>query len=161
LISNFFINRPVAANVIAFMTVILGIVALLNLPVERYPNITPPTIQVTANYPGASAQVMSDTVAAPLEQQINGVENMIYMTSTSSSNGSYSLTVTFEVGTDLEEAQVLVQNRVALSEPFLPTDVRQQGISVKKQSSNILLAVSLTSPDETFDSLYLANYATL
>jgi len=105
--------------------------------------------------------VMSDTVAAPLEQQINGVENMIYMTSTSSSNGSYSLTVTFEVGTDLEEAQVLVQNRVALSEPFLPTDVRQQGISVKKQSSNILLAVSLTSPDETFDSLYLANYATL
>ena len=143
------------------MTVILGIVALLNLPVERYPNITPPTIQVTANYPGASAQVMSDTVAAPLEQQINGVENMIYMTSTSSSNGSYSLTVTFEVGTDLEEAQVLVQNRVALSEPFLPTDVRQQGISVKKQSSNILLAVSLTSPDETFDSLYLANYATL
>lgn len=161
MISNFFINRPVAANVIAFMTVILGIVGLVNLPVERYPNITPPTVQVTASYPGASARVMTDTVAAPLEQQINGVENMLSMTSTSSSNGSYSLTVTFEVGTDLEEAQVLVQNRVALAEPFLPADVRQQGISVKKRSTNILLAVSLTSPDGTFDSLYLSNYATL
>lgn len=161
MISNFFINRPVAANVIALMTLIMGGVGLWNLPVERYPNITPPTIQVTASYPGASAQVMSDTVAAPLEQQINGVENMLYMTSTSSSNGSYSLTVTFEVGTVLEEAQVLVQNRVALAEPFLPSDVRQQGISVKKQSTNILLVVSLTSSDKTFDSLYLSNYATL
>ena len=121
MISDFFINRPVAANVIAFLTVILGVVGLWNLPVERYPNITPPTIQVTASYPGASAQVMSDTVAAPLEQQINGVEDMLYMTSTSSSNGNYSLTVTFEVGTDLEAAQVLVQNRVALAEPFLPS----------------------------------------
>jgi multidrug efflux pump subunit AcrB len=160
-ISVFFINRPAAANVIAFLTIILGVVGLWCLPVERYPNITPPTIQVTASYPGASAQVMSDTVAAPLEQQINGVENMLYMTSTSSSNGSYSLTVTFEVGTDLEAAQVLVQNRVALAEPFLPTDVRQQAISVKKQSTNILLVISLTSPDETFDGLYLANYANL
>jgi len=160
-ISDFFINRPVAANVIAFMTVILGIVGVWFLPVERYPNITPPTIQVTASYPGASAQVMTDTVAAPLEQQINGVENMLYMSSTSSSNGSYSLTVTFEVGTNLEEAQILVQNRVALAEPFLPSDVRQQGISIRKQSSNILLVVSLTSPDNTFDSLYLSNYANL
>lgn len=161
MISNFFIQRPVAANVIALMTIILGLVGLWNLPVERYPNITPPTIQVIANYPGASAQVMTDTVAAPLEQQINGVENMLSMSSTSSSNGSYSLTVTFEVGTNIEDAQVLVQNRVALAEPFLPSDVRQQGISVKKQSSNILLVVSLTSPDKTFDSLYLSNYANL
>lgn len=161
MISNFFINRPVAANVIALMTLILGAVGLWNLPIEQYPNITPPTIQVTANYPGASAQVVTDTVAAPLEQEINGVENMMYMSSTSSSNGSYALTVTFHVGTDLEEAQVLVQNRVALAEPFLPNDVRQLGISVKKQSTNILLAVSLTSPDESFDSLYMSNYATL
>ncbi|MEO8268327.1 MAG: multidrug efflux RND transporter permease subunit [Aureliella sp.] len=161
MISNFFIHRPVAANVIAVMTVLLGLVGLWNLPVERYPNITPPTIQVTASYPGASAQVMTDTVAAPLEQQINGVENMLTMSSTSSSNGSYSLTVTFEVGTNVEEAQVLVQNRVALAEPFLPADVRQQGISVKKQSTNIILAVSITSPDQTFDSLYLSNYANL
>lgn len=161
MISNFFIDRPVAANVIAFMTVILGIVGLISLPVERYPNITPPTIQITASYPGANARVMTDTVAAPLEQQINGVENMLYMSSTSSSNGSYSLTVTFEVGTNLDDAQVLVQNRVALAEPFLPAEVRQQGISVKKQSTNILLVISLTSPDETFDSLYLSNYANL
>ena len=161
MISNFFINRPVAANVIAFMTVILGIVGLLNLPVDRYPNIIPPTIQVTATYPGANAQVMTDTVASPLEQQINGVENMMYMASTSSSNGSYSLTVTFEVGTNLDDAQVLIQNRVALAEPFLPAEVRQQGISVKKQSTNILLVISLTSPDKTFDSLYLSNYANL
>lgn len=161
MISNFFIQRPVAANVIALMTILLGMVGLWNLPVERYPNITPPTIQVTASYPGASAQVMTDTVAAPLEQQINGVEDMLSMSSTSSSNGSYSLTVTFEVGTNIEDAQVLVQNRVALAEPFLPADVRQQGISVKKQSTSIILAVSITSPDQTFDSLYLSNYANL
>lgn len=161
MISNFFIDRPVAANVIALITVILGVVGLYSLPVERYPNITPPTIQVMANYPGANAQVVIDTVAAPLEQQINGVEHMLYMSSTSSSTGSYSLTITFEVGTNLNQAQVLVQNRVALAEPLLPADVRQQGITVKKQSTNILLAVSLTSPDKSLDSLFLANYASL
>ena len=161
MISNFFINRPIAANVIAFITIILGLVAMFSLPVERYPNITPPTIQVTATYPGANAQVMADTVAAPLEQQVNGVERMTYMSSTSSSNGSYALTVTFEVGTDLDDAQVLVQNRVALAEPLLPSEVRQQGISVKKQSTNILLVASLVSPDKTFDSLFLSNYANL
>ena len=161
MISDFFIRRPIAANVIAIITMILGVVALQVLPVERYPNITPPTIQVTATYPGANAQVVTDTVAAPLEQQINGVERMLYMSSTSSSNGAYSLTVTFEVGTDLDTAQVLVQNRVSLAEPLLPTEVRQLGISVKKQSTSILLVASLTSPDKTFDSLYLSNYANL
>ncbi len=161
MISNFFIDRPVAANVIAWMTILLGVVALRNLPVERYPNITPPTVQVTATYPGANSRVVADTVAAPIEQQVNGVENMVYMSSTSSSNGSYSLTVTFNVGVDLDQAQILVQNRIALAEPQLPSEVRQQGITVKKQSTSILLAVSLTSPDKTFDSLFLSNYATL
>ena len=161
MISDFFIQRPVAANVLALLTIIFGAVALYSLPVERYPNITPPTIQVTAVYPGANGQVMADTVAAPLEQQINGVERMLSMASTSSSNGSYSLTVTFQVGTDLDQAQVLVQNRVALAEPLLPTEVRQQGITVKKQSTNILLVVSLISPDKTVDSLFLSNYASL
>ena len=161
MISKFFIERPVAANVIAFITLILGFVALQQLPIERYPNITPPTIQITASYPGANAQVVADTLAAPLEQQINGVENMLYMSSTSSANGSYTLTITFNVGTDLDQAQVLVQNRLALAEPLLPTEARQLGISVKKQSSNILLVASLTSPDSTFDSLFLSNYAQL
>lgn len=160
-ISSYFISRPVAANVIAILTVLFGLVAAINLPVERYPNITPPTIQVTASYPGANARVVSDTVASVVEQQINGVERMLYMSSTSSSNGSYSLTVTFEVGTDLDQAQVLVQNRVALAEPLLPAEVRQQGLSVKKQSTNILLVASLISPDKTFDSLFLSNYANL
>lgn len=160
-ISSYFISRPVAANVIAILTVLFGLVAVVNLPVERYPNITPPTIQVTANYPGANSRVVSDTVASVVEQQINGVERMLYMSSTSSSNGSYSLTVTFEVGTDLDQAQVLVQNRVALAEPLLPSEVRQQGLSVKKQSTNILLVASLISPDKSFDSLFLSNYANL
>lgn len=161
MISNYFIERPVAANVIAILTIIFGAVAAFTLPVERYPNITPPTIQVTAVYPGANARVVSETVAAVLEQQINGVEQMLYMSSTSSSNGAYSLTITFKVGTDLDQAQVLVQNRVALAEPLLPSEVRQQGLSVKKQSTNILLVASLTSPDKTFDSLFLSNYGNL
>ncbi|XZE43731.1 efflux RND transporter permease subunit [Pirellulaceae bacterium SH467] len=160
-ISSYFISRPVAANVIAILTVLFGLVAVVNLPVERYPNITPPTIQVTASYPGANARVLSETVASVVEQQINGVERMLYMSSTSSSNGSYALTVTFEVGTDLDQAQVLVQNRVALAEPLLPSEVRQQGLSVKKQSTNILLVASLISPDKSFDSLFLSNYANL
>ncbi|MCC6510664.1 MAG: efflux RND transporter permease subunit, partial [Pirellulaceae bacterium] len=161
MISRFFIDRPIAANVIAIVTMILGVVAIFSLPVERYPNITPPTIQVTTSYPGANAQVVSDTIAAPIEQQVNGVEDMMYMASSSSANGAYSLTITFNVGTDLDKAQVLVENRVALAEPQLPADVRQQGITVKKQSTSILLVVSLTSPDKTFDSLFLSNYANL
>ena len=161
MLSRFFIDHPVFANVIAILTMVIGVVALWGLPIEQYPEITPPTVRVTAVYPGANAEVVAGTVAAPIEQQVNGVENMLYMSSTSSSDGSYSLTVTFEIGTDLDEAQVLVQNRVSAAEPLLPEDVKRQGISVKKQSTNITLVISLTSPKGNLDSLFLSNYATL
>ncbi len=158
--SRFFIARPIFANVIAIITMIIGGVAGYLRPIEQYPQITPPTVQVSAVYPGADASVLSDTVAAPVEQQVNGVEGMLYMSSTCAADGSYKLTVTFAVGTNLDMAQVLVQNRVAIALPKLPEEVQRQGITTKKQSTSIILVVGLTSPDDRFDSLYLSNYAT-
>ena len=161
MISEFFINRPVLANVLAIVIVILGVVALVTLPVAQYPNIVPPTVQVTTTYPGASAKTVVDNVALPIELQVNGVEGMIYMQSTSTDAGTYTLTVTFAIGTDLDFAQVLVQNKVSAAMASLPVQVQAQGVIVQKKSTSILQIVSLTSPDATFDSLYMANYATI
>jgi len=143
------------------MIVLAGSIAVMLLPVAQYPEITPPTVQVTCNYPGASGKVVAETVAAPIEQQVIGVENMLYMSSQSTNDGGYNLTVTFEVGTNLDMAQVLVQNRVNLALPTLPSEVKQTGVSVKKKSPSILLVVNLTSPKGTYDQLYLSNYATI
>lgn len=159
--SKFFIERPIFASVISIVIVIAGVVAFGVLPVAQYPEITPPTVEVSTTYPGGNARVVSETVAAPIEQQVNGVEDMIYMSSTSASDGSYKLTVTFEIGTDLDMAQVLVQNRVKLAEPNLPEEVKRQGVNTKKKSTNIVQFISLYSPDGRYDELYLSNYATL
>jgi len=159
--SRFFIERPIFASVISIVIVIAGVVTLGTLPIAQYPEITPPTVQVSASYPGANARVVAETVAAPIEQEVNGVEDMIYMSSTSANNGSYTLTVTFEIGTNLDMAQVLVQNRVKLAEPNLPEEAKRQGINTKKKSTNIILFISLFSSDERHDELFLSNYATL
>ena len=161
MISKFFIERPVLANVIAILIVVIGAVAIFALPVAQYPNVVPPTVQVTTRYPGASARTVIDTVALPIEQQVNGVEGMIYMQSYAADDGSYSLTVTFKIGTDLNFAQVLVQNRVQAALSSLPQAVQSQGVVVQKKSTAILQIVTLTSPDKRYDSLYLANYATI
>jgi HAE1 family hydrophobic/amphiphilic exporter-1 len=161
MISKFFIERPVLANVLAILMVVIGAVELYRLPVAQYPDVVPPTVQVTTRYTGASARTVIDTVALPIEQQVNGVEGMIYMQSYAADDGSYSLTVTFSIGTDLNFAQVLVQNRVSSALSSLPQAVQVQGVTVQKKSTAILQIVTLTSPDERFDSLYLANYATI
>ena len=161
MISKFFIERPVLANVLAILMVVIGLVALINLPISQYPNVTPPTVQVTTMYPGASARVVVDTVALPIEQQVNGVEDMLYMQSTSAADGTYNLIVTFKIGTDLDFAQVLVQNRVSSALSQLPDAVQAQGVTVQKKSTAILMFVTLTSPDRSRDSLFLANYGTI
>src|SRR6187399_874804 len=161
MISKFFIERPVLSNVIAILMVLIGGVCLFRLAVAQYPDVVPPTVQVTTRYPGASARTVIDTVALPIEQQVNGVEDMLYMQSYSGADGTYSLTVTFKIGTDLNFAQVLVQNRVSSALSALPQSVQNQGVTVQKKSTAILLFVTLTSPNATYDSLFLSNYATI
>ncbi len=157
--SHFFIDRPIFAGVISVLIVLIGIFAYPSLPVAQYPEIAPPTIAITATYPGASAEVLGDTVAAPIEQQVNGVENMLYITSSSTGNGTVTISVVFKLGTNLDTAQVLVQNRVATALPRLPQAVQQLGVTTLKNTPDILMAVFLTSPDKSHDIQYLSNYA--
>src|SRR5438093_3297145 len=163
--SRFFIDRPIFASVLSILVTLAGSIALFKLPIAQYPDITPPTVEVSASYPGANARVVADTVAAPIEQQVNGVEGMMYMSSQCTNDGNYTLTVTFKPGSDLNISQVLVQNRESLAEPILPDLVKRRGISVKKKSPNVLMIVNLFSKDGSQaarrTSLELSNYATI
>ncbi len=159
--SHFFIDRPIFAAVLSIVTVLIGGIAAFTLPIAQYPEVTPPTVVVTANYPGANPKVVADTVAAPIEQQVNGVENMLYMSSQATSDGAMTLTVTFKLGTDLNLAQTLVQNRVAVALPQLPADVRNLGVTTTKRSPSLLMVVHILSPDGSHDQLYTSNYAYL
>ncbi len=159
--AEFFVRRPIVAIVIAIVIVIVGLVALRGLPIAQYPDITPPMVNVTANYTGANATSVEQSVATPIEQKVNGVEDMIYMKSINSSDGKMSLEVSFEVGTDLDMANVLTQNRVSEASAVLPDEVKRQGVTVKKKLSFPLLLISLESPNHTYDDRFLANYATI
>ncbi len=162
MLSKFFIDRPIFATVIAILMIIGGALTMMTLPIAQFPEITPPTVQVTANYPGASAETVAKTVGVPIEAQVNGVQGMMYMSSTSSSDGSYNLTITFDVGTDIDMATVMVQNRVAIAQGNLPEPVIQQGITTQKQSTNIVLFVALQGDNTNrYNSLYLSNYANI
>jgi multidrug efflux pump len=159
--SRIFIDRPIFAAVISILIVIIGAIAYQTLPLAQYPEVAPPTIIVKTSYPGASPQVIAETVATPIEQEVNGVEDMLYMSSQSTSDGAMTLTITFKLGTDLDKAQVLVQNRVSIAEPKLPEDVRRQGITTLKSSPDLLMVVHMVSPDNSYDQLYISNYAIL
>ncbi|MBY0587309.1 efflux RND transporter permease subunit [bacterium] len=159
--SHFFIDRPVLATVLSVVIVIIGGVAMVALPIAQYPEIAPPTISITTVFPGASAKVVAETVATPIEQEVNGVENMLYMSSRATNDGALTIDVTFKLGTNLDMAQVLVQNRVAIAQPKLPDEVRRQGVTVKKRSPNILLVVNIISPNKRYDQLFLNNFAAL
>src|SRR5215467_7163089 len=159
MLSRFFIDRPIFAVVVSVVITLAGTIALFSLPVAQYPQITPPSVSVSISYPGANAQVVADTVAAPIEQSVNGVQGMLYMSSTSGSDGSYSLSVTFEVGTDLNTALVMVQNRVRLAMPLLPTSVQNQGITIRKKTPDQLMIISLYTEDPNFTNIDLSNFA--
>src|SRR5258708_5053377 len=160
-LSHFFIDRPIFATVLSVFITLVGAYGYFTLPVAQYPEIAPPTISVSTSYPGASAEVVSDTVSTPLEQEINGVENMLYMVSQATGDGALSLTIAFALGTNLDTAQVLVQNRVAIAQPRLPEEVSRIGVTVRKNSPDILMVIHLSSPDRSRDQLYVSNYATL
>src|SRR6202051_2595991 len=160
-ISHFFIDRPIFAAVVSIVFVILGGVSFARLPVAQYPEIAPPIINVSGQYPGASAEVVAATVVTPIEEQINGVENMIYMASNSTADGSFSIAVSFDLGTNLDIAPVQVQNRVAIAQPRLPADVRNIGVTVQKSSPDLMMVVHLYSPDHSRSALFISNYATL
>src|SRR3954452_14366152 len=157
--AHFFIDRPIFATVLSILLLLVGGIAYLGLPVAQYPEVAPPTIVVRASYPGANAQTVAETVATPLEQEINGVENMLYMSSYATSDGNMSLTITFKLGTNLDTAQVLTQNRVAIATPRLPEEVRRLGITTLKSSPDLMMVVHMLSPDESYDQLYVSNYA--
>src|SRR3954466_8629301 len=161
MLSRFFIDRPIFATVVSAVIVLAGLVAFSTLPVAQYPEVAPPTVQVTASYPGANSQTVRDTVAAPIEEQVSGVEGMLYMSSTSTNDGTYSLTVAFKAGMDSDMAQVLVQNRVSLALPVIPPLVQNEGITVKKMSPSTLMIVNLVSSDDRYDATFLSNYATI
>src|SRR5205085_3046539 len=153
------INQPVLAMVLSIVLLLVGAIAYTTLPISEYPQIAPPTVVVTTQYPGASAQTVADTVATTIEQEINGVEDMLYLYSQSTSDGRLTITVTFKLGTDLDKAQVLVQNRVAVAQPRLPEEVQRVGVTTRKNSPDLLLVVFMLSPDNTYDQLYISNYA--
>src|SRR6202050_5039081 len=160
-ISHFFIDRPICAAVVSIVFVILGGVSFSRLPIAQYPEIAPPVINVSGQYPGASAELVAATEVTPIEQQINGVENMLYMSSNSTADGRFTIQISFDLGTNLDIAQVQVQNRVAIAQPRLPTDVRNIGVTVNKASPDLMMVVHIYSPDKSRDALFISNYATL
>src|SRR3984893_16500023 len=159
--SHFFIERLIFAAVVSLVIVIVGAIAFFTLPVAQYPQVVPPTVVVSTSYPGATPETISETVATPLEQEINGVEDMLYMSSQSTSDGAMSLTITFKIGTDLDKAQMLVQNRAAVATPRLPIVVQHIGVTTRQSLPYLLMVVHLLSPDNTYDQLYISNYALL